>query len=710
MRIMKIKPFHLMQEDRNDCGPTVIYSLLRSLGYYQKKKSIESELDMNDRGVTIESFIGYLETLGISTQLFQTKFKEDLEENSGFENINCPCIALLEETSEVNHFIIIYKISRYSILISDPAQQTLSEESIDVFKKVRLILSLDFKKNINAEKFSSKRFYLDSPFFKNIWMFKSSLISLLMLTFVISSFSIFNAGMIGMLTNEIAANLSDLENLKYLIPKYLFIFVFIDFGYLITNYISQKKSFVLSQKIKKEINSDYVISILNARNLKFQSGDVSSRLTDILNSIDGFVSLVLSLLASIITLIGVTMIMISFNASIFPVLIISSVLIYGLTIMNKDKLLFQSFNVLKSYSEFNTYLIDTQESKENIVNFSDSNNVGKRMNSMFNNYLNLSKYNFQFFLSLSSTQQLVSVLSTGVLYYICLNMVFNSELEIGFFTMGLTLCSLFVSTILSISSNQIQLFKFKSIFDRVIELQIQEPLETLQLNKDLFEEAHHIEQITFKKFTQNFDNKAVFNNLDLVIDFKESNIVFLNGDSGIGKTTLVRNLFIPSKKYKGEIKINSHNIIDYSEVFLREEILYLSNKDKFPQSTVYDYLVGGRNYEKLKIRKILEIVELDNVLLCNPYIFNENISNNEVIFSHGELQRLTLAKALLKEPKLIIIDEALSNVQKKLFSSIMQNLNGLTTKFIVINHGINSTNYPGVDLNFIREVNEEKLN
>lgn len=40
----------------------------------------------------------------------------------------------------------------------------------------------------------------------------------------------------------------------------------------------------------------------------------------------------------------------------------------------------------------------------------------------------------------------------------------------------------------------------------------------------------------------------------------------------------------------------------------------------------------------------------------------------------------------------------------------MQNLNGLTTKFIVINHGINSTNYPGVDLNFIREVNEEKLN
>lgn len=185
--------------------------------------------------------------------------------------------------------------------------------------------------------------------------------------------------------------------------------------------------------------------------------------------------------------------------------------------------------------------------------------------------------------------------------------------------------------------------------------------------------------------------ELTLNNINLKIREKEK--IALVGESGSGKTTIAKMLLNFYKPDKGDITINSYNILDIDKSVLRKKIAYISQKSFFFSGTIYDNLkLANENATYEAITKVCKEAHIDKFIdsLPNKYytILEENASN----LSEGQKQRLSIARALLKNPEIIIMDEATSNLDLLTEKAIIETLNectsGITT--IIIAHRLST--------------------
>lgn len=170
-----------------------------------------------------------------------------------------------------------------------------------------------------------------------------------------------------------------------------------------------------------------------------------------------------------------------------------------------------------------------------------------------------------------------------------------------------------------------------------------------------------------KKLNISFNDKKVLNNIDLEFE-KGLNYVIL-GPSGIGKTTFLNTIAGLIKKYDGEIE-NSFTKMSYA--FQEGRLIpWLSVEDNL-------YYISDVNKE---IDSVLEMFQIGNLK-----------SSIVKTLSGGEKQRVSLARAFLSNPELILMDENLSSLNLKIKFSIIKNMNIYLAKhnqtLIYISHNI----------------------
>ena len=147
------------------------------------------------------------------------------------------------------------------------------------------------------------------------------------------------------------------------------------------------------------------------------------------------------------------------------------------------------------------------------------------------------------------------------------------------------------------------------------------------------------------------------------MEIKKGERIALVGESGCGKTTLVKLLlnFYPIEK--GQILIDGNNILDIKKEALRERIAYV------PQET---FLFSGTILENLSLglenKNMEEIVEAAKMARAHDFInelplrYNTHLEENGANLSGGQRQRLAITRAILKKPDILILDEATSNL------------------------------------------------
>ena len=135
---------------------------------------------------------------------------------------------------------------------------------------------------------------------------------------------------------------------------------------------------------------------------------------------------------------------------------------------------------------------------------------------------------------------------------------------------------------------------------------------------------------------------------------------------------------------KGEIKINDVGISNLKNNFIRSKITYVSGNEKLFTDTIYNNL-SIVNSNKEKIDKVLKICQINDFLknkkVDSNYVI-DNLSNN---LSGGEKNKILIARALLKESKIIIFDECFNEIdiktERKILKDIMNNYD-ITIVFI----------------------------
>jgi ATP-binding cassette, subfamily B, multidrug efflux pump len=174
---------------------------------------------------------------------------------------------------------------------------------------------------------------------------------------------------------------------------------------------------------------------------------------------------------------------------------------------------------------------------------------------------------------------------------------------------------------------------------------------------------------------------------------KSGETLAIIGTTGSGKSTIANLLCRMYDVTEGSIKIDDLDIRDYDDGILRSQIGYVpQDVFLFSDSIKRNIAFGNHGIDESLIYQSAKDADLYDNILDLPDKFETMIGERGITLSGGQKQRLSIARALVKDPKIIILDDCLSAVDTKTENTILNNLKNVLTgrTNIIISHRVSS--------------------
>lgn len=172
------------------------------------------------------------------------------------------------------------------------------------------------------------------------------------------------------------------------------------------------------------------------------------------------------------------------------------------------------------------------------------------------------------------------------------------------------------------------------------------------------------------------------------MELEKGKFISIVGESGCGKSTIAGLILGKNKKYKGSIRIDETELTDINEQSLMEQIVLVSHNSHLFKETVEENLKMGKSEAtKEEMEAALRKVNLLGFINSEEGL-NTKIAEQGSNLSGGQCQRLAMARAILKDAKMYIFDEATSNIDAESEELIMEVIHKLaqTKTIILISH------------------------
>lgn len=455
----------------------------------------------------------------------------------------------------------------------------------------------------------------------------------------------------------------------------LFVTEYID-GYVMSSYIKNTVNYLRCDIFTKILNKDMKdFSLDNSgKYISILYNDIKiiedSLLNNIFLVISSFISFIISLL---------------FLFSISPSIVIFIVIfgILGFVIPNalSKKLIIEKNNYSHNLEEITSVTKDLFSGFEVIKGF----NIGSKINTIFKNSSNtvestkkkcsiLESIIKGFSLSFSVTVYLGVLILGGYLMY-------KGEISVGTAIIIIQLSTHIVGPVKTSISLINQIKSVSLIADKIDEILYDscEDIEEISLPK--FENSIEVKNLDFS-YTN--DRKAL-NNINLT--FEKNKKYAIVGESGCGKSTLIKLLMRYYKDYNGDILIDNKDIHKiFSNDLYKNMSMIQQNVFMFDDS-IKENIKLFANYSDEEVLSICDRSGLSNLISRLPDGINSLVGENGNKLSGGEKQRIAIARSLINNTKILILDEstsALDNETAYNLESSLLSINDLT--LIVVTH------------------------
>ena len=202
------------------------------------------------------------------------------------------------------------------------------------------------------------------------------------------------------------------------------------------------------------------------------------------------------------------------------------------------------------------------------------------------------------------------------------------------------------------------------------------------LEKDITNEKGTIE---FKNVYFQYDDADEYVLEDISLKVNKGETVAFIGSTGSGKSTLINLIPRFYDVTKGEILVDGVNIKDYKESFLRSKLGYVSQKAVIFSGTVKSNIKYGNNKITDKIIKdAIKYSEAEEFVLKMDHKYDSKLSQGGTNISGGQKQRLSIARAIAKNPEIYIFDDSFSALDYKTDALIRKNLKKYTKDSTVL--------------------------
>lgn len=491
---------------------------------------------------------------------------------------------------------------------------------------------------------------------------------------------IFN-GLISKVSGNTGINFTKLGSIiLFLIGLYVIsaIFNFIQ-GFIMSG-ITQKFSFSLREKIVKKINK-LPMNYFD----KNQSGDVLSRITNDVDTISTNLNQALTqAIVSIVTMVGVLIMMISISGTmtLAAIGILPVAFIIMIFIVSKSQ---KYFITQQQYlGKINGHIEEIYGGHSIVKAFNGEEKANKKFDEL-NETLYETGWKSQFLSGMMMPlMRFVGNLGYVVIVILGGFLVIKNKLEVGSIVSFTQYIRNFTQPISQISqiANLIQALMAAS--ERVFEF-LEEP-EDIKDTKNALSNESIKGNIEFKHVAFGYNEDKIIIK-DFSAKVKEGMKIAIVGPTGAGKTTLVKLLMRFYDVNKGQIIIDNHNIKEYKKEELRTAFgMVLQDTWLFNGSVEDNIKYGKKDATHEEVVKAAKAAHINHYIKTLPDGYNMIINEESTNISAGQKQLLTIARVILANPKILILDEATSNVDTRteiLIQNAMDNLMQGRTSFII---------------------------
>ena len=416
-----------------------------------------------------------------------------------------------------------------------------------------------------------------------------------------------------------------------------------------------------------------------------RKGDTIARITaDVLEIQHSFLSILEVLIREPLTIVFTLLLMFNINAelSLFVLLFIP---IAGLIISNIGKALKRtSDSVQKEQGEFLSLIEETLGGLTIVKAFFAEAHFYKKFSASTQRF-------FHFNNALINRKNLASPMSEflgigvigALLWYGGKMVLIEESLSGPVFLSFMLLAYNILTPAKAISKAAYNIRKGDAAAERVLELletenEIKEPTQPETVNQ--FKHGVHFEQISFT-----YEDQPLFSQFDLTI--KKGETVALVGESGSGKTTLAKLLNRFYDVSEGAVKIDGVDIKNITKANLRDLVGIVTQEAILFNDTVANNLSLGRpNATEDEMIEAAKIANAHDFIMGLPEGYQTNIGDGGGKLSGGQKQRLSIARAILKNPAILVLDEAtsaLDSASEKLVQEALEKLMQNRTSLVI---------------------------
>lgn len=640
---------YVLQQSYTDCGIASIMTVLMYYGIKPSREAILSKVKQKDCGYAAYDLIKISKHYGINAYGVRSQL----------ENIDkLPAIAHTIKNENMFHFIVILEINKkkQTIKVMDPEDgiKTLSFEKFhNITTDIFLIFEGKKKKKTKSKRFKAEILAITKEHKK-----------IIIKTVILSIFCVLLSLIFNYYLKTVLVYYKNASYLIVITVSFITLIIIKNILY----YLKNKLVLKLNIKIDHDTTKKVISHIFNLP-YKYFITKKSGELLTLVEDIENFKEVITKvfILSSVDLILIIVIIIYTSILNIYIGLYLALVLLILYIITKKYQYIFNDafIKYKQSKIKYTSLILSHITSFETIKNLNISKKITTLLDQNYNESLkqekiyNTKNYNYNFLISFLTDVSYIIYIMFSILIIIKTNM---NYLDIVLYS---SIFYLIIGLLNNITESIVLYKVYETSIDRV--------LDCLDVKEEVQEKTNFssINKINYKNISYKTNNKYLLK--DISLEIKKGDIIYLTGESGLGKSTMMKLLLKYYNSEKGNILIDNINIKDLNISFLRDNITYISQNETLFQGTIKDNLeLITKDQEKIK--EIAKITQLDEFLSQKNINLNYVIEESGSNISGGERKKIILTRGLLHFKDVLILDEVFNEISISEEGQILKNI------------------------------------